>query len=100
MDAMKNLLFWLLEGTKGGPTRIRIISILAKKPMNMRRLSLSAGLDYNTVAHHVNILKKNSVLECVGKGYGKVYVISDIALAQKEFADIIRGEKNGKKEKK
>ena len=100
MDAMKRLLFWLLQGTRGGPTRISLLSILAEKPMNLRQLSLSAGLDYKTVEHHVALLMKNSVLECSGNGYGKVYFITDIALAEKEFAGMIRGGRNGGKGKK
>lgn len=97
MEPMKRLLFWLLEGTKGGPTRMRLLSLLAKKPMNLRRLSLAAGLDYKTAEHHVEMLMKNSVLECEGNGYGQVYFISEIALAQKEFEDMLRGGKNGRK---
>ena len=96
---MKRLLYWLLEGTKGGPTRVQLLSILSKKPMNMRQLALSAKLDYKTVEHHVQLLLKNSILECSSNSYGKIYFISDIALAQKEFHDILRGEKNGSKEK-
>jgi hypothetical protein len=99
MDAMKRLLFWLLEGTKGGPTRIQLLSILAKKPMNLRQLSIAAGIDYKTAEHHVDLLVKNAVLECSGNGYGQVYFITDIALAQKEFSDMLRGEKNGRKKK-
>ncbi|MFA6489833.1 MAG: winged helix-turn-helix domain-containing protein [Candidatus Micrarchaeia archaeon] len=100
MDAMKRLLFWLLEGTKGGPTRITLLSLLHRRPMNLRQLSLAAGIDYKTAEHHVDLLRKNSVLECSGEGYGKIYFISDIALAQKDFAGMIRGGKNGGKEKK
>jgi len=85
MDPMKRLLYWLLEGTKGGPTRVALLSLLSKKPMNMRQLSLAAKLDYKTVEHHVELLMKNSVLENSGNGYGQVYFISDIALAHGEF---------------
>ena len=100
MEPMKRLLFWLLEGTKGGPTRVRLLSILSKKPMNLRQLSLSAGLDYKTVEHHVRMLMENSVLECMGNGYGKVYFVSDGILAEREFADLLRGENNGGKKQK
>jgi hypothetical protein len=99
MDAMKRLLFWLLEGTKGGPMRIQLLSILAKKPMNLRQLSITAGVDYKTAEHHVNLLMKNAVLECSGNGYGQVYFITDIALAQSELGKLIKGGKNGKKHK-
>ncbi len=100
MEPMKRLLFWLLEGTRGGPTRINLLSLLSKKPMNLRQLSLAAGLDYKTVEHHAQLLLKNSVLECSGNNYGKIYFISDIALAQEGFTTMIRGGNNGRKEKK
>jgi DNA-binding transcriptional ArsR family regulator len=95
MDPMKRLLFWLLEGTKGGPTRIQLLSLLAKKPMNLRQLSLAAGFDYKTVEHHVSLLMKNSVLECAGTGYGKLYFVSDAVLSYDDFKVIIRGDGNG-----
>ncbi len=98
MDPMKRLLYWLLEGTKGGPSRVALLSLLSKKPMNMRQLALAAKLDYKTVEHHVNLLMKNSVLEHSGDGYGQVYFISDIALAQSELGKLIKGGKNGKKQ--
>jgi len=99
MEPMKRLLFWLLDGTKGGPTRVRLLSLLVKKPMNMRQLSLAAGLDYKTVEHHVNLLMKNSVLDCSGNGYGQVYFVSDIALAQDGFEKMLKGDNDGRKKK-
>jgi DNA-binding transcriptional ArsR family regulator len=99
MEPMKRLLFWLLEGTKGGPTRVRIISLLIKKPMNLHQLSKAAGLDYKTVEHHVRMLSENSVLESQGNGYGQVYFVSDAVCAQKELLKTLRGDANGKKTK-
>jgi len=98
MEPTKRLLFWLLEGTKGGPTRIQLLSILAKKPMNMRQLALAAKLDYKTVEHHVRLLEKNLVIDCVGSGYGKVYFVSDAVLEENEIMDKIRGDKYERKE--
>ena len=100
MDPMKRLLYWLLEGTKGGPTRVQLLSLLSKRPMNMRQLALAAHYDYKTVEHHVDLLVKNSVLEHTGNGYGQVYFISDIALAQEGFKEMIRGGGNGSRKKK
>lgn len=96
---MRRLLYWLLEGTKGGPTRTQLLSILAKRPMNLRQLSLAAGLDYKTAEHHVKLLMKNSVLECSGAGYGQVYFVSDALSADKDFSKMIRGGNDGKKKK-
>ena len=96
MDALKRLTFWLLEGTKGGPTRIRLLSLLETKPMNMHQLSKSASLDYKSVEHHIGLLEKNGLVEYTGDGYGKVYFISDSMLSQKDMLERIRGEENGK----
>ena len=96
MDAFKRLTFWLLEGTKGGPTRIRLLSFLEKKPMNLNQLSKSAGLDYKSVEHHIGLLEKNGLIEPIGEGYGKAYAISDSMLAEKEMVQKIRGATNGK----
>jgi DNA-binding transcriptional ArsR family regulator len=99
MDAFKRLTFWLLEGTKGGPTRIRLLSLLKTKPMNMHQLSKTAKLDYKSVEHHINLLEKNGLVECTGDGYGKVYFISDNLLSQKGILERIRGEEDGKERK-
>jgi len=96
---MERLLFWLLEGTRGGPTRMQLLSILSKKPMNLRQLSIAAGIDYKTAEHHVQLLMKNSVLGCVGAGYGKAYFVTDEAKAQKRFSELVKGGNNGSKKR-
>jgi|SRR5271157_274031 len=98
MEQTKRLLFWLLEGTKGGPTRIQLLSLLEKKPMNMRQLALAANLDYKTVEHHMRLLEKNLIVEPTGTGYGKMYFISDMLLGEKEFMGKIRGDRYERKE--
>lgn len=91
MDSMKRLVVWLLEGTKGGKTRIQLIRILLKKPLNTRQLSIASGLDYKTTEHHVQLLCENYILESVGNKYGRVYFISERAQSEKEFTRIIQG---------
>lgn len=97
---MRRTLFWLLEGTKGGPTRIQLLSLLVKKPTNLRQLSLAAGLDYKTVEHHSGLLTENGIIEAAGSGYGKVYFVADSVRSDVEFKRLIRGVSNGGKKKK
>ncbi|MCX8175559.1 MAG: winged helix-turn-helix domain-containing protein [Candidatus Micrarchaeota archaeon] len=75
MDARSRLLFWLLSGTKGGPTRVRVLCVLREKPMNLRRLALQLGMDYKSVKAHIELLAKNGIIDAHGK-YGAVYFIS------------------------
>ena len=76
---MKNLLWYLVAGTKGGETRGRIIELLRKKPTNANMIAKILKLDYKTVRHHLGVLEKNNVITAVNKGnYGAVYFLSEI----------------------
>ena len=46
---MKNLLWYLIAGTKGGETRGRIIDLLNKTPSNANKIAEILKLDYKTV---------------------------------------------------
>lgn len=79
MGAMKNVLWYLIAGTRGGETRGKIIELLTKKPGNANKISSALQLDYKTVRHHLHVLEKNNILTQVSKGkYGAVYFLSDV----------------------
>ena len=79
---MKNLLWYLIAGTKGGETRGRIIDLLNKTPSNANKISEILNLDYKTVRHHLRVLEKNNIITAVNKGnYGSVYFLSEIMKA-------------------
>ena len=74
---MKNLLWYLIAGTKGGETRGRIVDLLREKPSNANRIAEILKLDYKTVRHHLEVLEKNNVIVAINKGkYGAVYFLS------------------------
>jgi DNA-binding transcriptional ArsR family regulator len=100
MNSLKRILYWLLQGTKGGPTRISLLKIIAKKPMNLRQLALASKLDYKTVEHHVRLLTENSILEVSGNGYGKIYFISDAIASEKDYKSILEGGTDGNEKRK
>ena len=75
---MKNLLWYLIAGTKGGETRGKIIELLNKKPSNANKIAEILKLDYKTVRHHLEVLEKNNIIYAVSKGnYGAVYFLSE-----------------------
>ena len=76
---MKNLLWYLIAGTKGGETRGKIIELLRKKPSNANKIAEILKLDYKTVRHHLEVLEKNNIIIAVNKGsYGAVYFLSEL----------------------
>ena len=75
---LKYLLGWLIAGTKGGPTRARIIQILKETPQNANQLATSLGMDYRTIRHHIEVLEKNRIITSAGEGYGITYFLSPL----------------------
>jgi len=65
---MKNLIWYLFAGTRGGETRVLIVTSLKKKPMNANQLSSALHLDYKTIQHHIRILLDNQIISAVNKG--------------------------------
>ena len=79
---MKNLLWYLVAGTKGGETRGRIIDLIRKKPSNANKIAEILKLDYKTIRHHIDVLEKNNIIAAINKGkYGAVYFLSEFMQA-------------------
>jgi predicted transcriptional regulator len=86
---MKQILYYLIAGTRGGETRARILKSLKKEPCNAHKLSKRLKLDYKTVQHHLNILEKHQLLTKKG-GYGAVYFISEyLEKNWKDFRELV-----------
>ena len=100
MDSRTRVLYWLLNASRGGPTRIRILNVLSSKPMNTRKLAMKLNLDYKTVQGHVELLQENGVIYTPRKGYGQVFFISPEWEENEFLKNILKGEKNGKRKKK
>ena len=74
---MKQIIWYLIAGTRGGETRARIIKVVKKTPMNANQLTKTLKLDYKTIQHHLKILVDNHIFHVVNKGkYGAVYFLS------------------------
>lgn len=73
----RSLLLYLFTSTRGGFTRLRIISLLLTQPLNTHQLSLALGLDYKAVQHHMNVLVKNNLVSTSGEKYGAIFRLSN-----------------------
>ena len=97
---MKNLVWYLIAGTRGGETRVSILLAIKKRPMNANQLATNLRLDYKTIQHHLKLLSDNRLLAPINKGkYGAVYFISEeMKSLWNEFGEIWNqcGNKPGK----
>jgi len=74
---MEKALWYLIAGTRGGENRARIIELLDEQPRNANQIAEELDLDYNTVRHHLDMLRDHDVIETGGEEYGKLYFLSD-----------------------
>ena len=74
----KSLLWHLFVGTKGGQTRVRIISQLRNKPSNKNQLAKDLGIDYKGIEHHMKTLEENNLVTKIGAKYGVTYFVSSL----------------------
>lgn len=77
--ALRQLLWYLLAGTRGGPNRTRILEALHERPHNAHELSEALGLHYRTIQHHLDLLRKNGLVSRpMGDAYASPYFLSPI----------------------
>ena len=87
--SFKQLLLWLIEGSRGGVNRGKIIETIKDEPLNANQLCNLLGVDYRTIRHHLEVLEKNHLIVAVGEHYGKVYFLSqDLEMNFEDFEEI------------
>ena len=72
----RKLLFYLFTSTRGGFTRLRIITLLLQQPYNTHQLAHALDLDYKAVQHHLQVLEKNNMVNKIGEKYGAIFHLS------------------------
>lgn len=87
----KRLMWFIFAGSRGGLTRLRIISLLKKTPLNTNQLSKELGFDYKAIQHHIKILEKNNMITKVGEKYSVMYFISTFLETNMETFEEIEG---------
>jgi predicted transcriptional regulator len=73
---LRRLLWFLLGGARGGENRAKIIRALKERPRNLNQLASALGAQYNLVQHHVDVLKRNSLVATAGERYGMTYFLA------------------------
>jgi predicted transcriptional regulator len=86
---LRRLLWYLLGGTRGGENRARIINELRNRPSNLNQLATKLSLEYRSIQHHIEVLKKNTLVSAQGEHYGLTYFLTPWLEAQMELFDEI-----------
>jgi len=73
---VRQVLWYVLAGTRGGPTRISILKLLKDRPYNSNQLSTTLKLDYKTIQHHLKVLEENRLIITEERKYGKMFFLS------------------------
>lgn len=89
--ALRQLLWYMLAGTRGGVNRARIIGALKARPCNAHQLSEALRLDYRTIRHHLELLLKNGLItRPAGDAYASPYFLSQFLEANYAVFEEIR----------
>ena len=73
---MRRIIWWVFTGNRGGPNRARLVVSLKAEPMNANQLAQRLMMDYKTIRHHLDVLKRNHLIVEAGEGYGAMYFVS------------------------
>jgi len=90
MNDFERIGYWLLAGSKGGKNRARILEVLLDTPLNSNQLSEKLKVDYKTVAHHLELLKKNGLVYSTENRYGKMFFPSGELEASQNILELIK----------
>ncbi len=55
---IKRLMCFVFTSSRGGISRMKIISKLRDTPLNLNKLSRELHMDYKSAQHHVKVLEK------------------------------------------
>ncbi len=95
MDAFGRTIYWLLLASAGARTRIQIVALLRRSPMNAQKICESLQIHYTTVRHHLDVLSKNHLVEAGAGRYGRVYYLSTWVEARWDLVEQLQRQSGG-----
>lgn len=88
------LLCHMIEGSRGGKNRAKIMKSLIGKSHNAKQLADTLDLDYKTIRHHLDVLSENGMITEEKYGHITLYFISK--KIESELNEIYLGTQNDK----
>jgi predicted transcriptional regulator len=73
----RKLLLYLFTSTRGGYSRLKIVTLLLDRPYNTHKLAQELQMDYKAIQHHLQVLEKNNLITKTGERYGTIFHLSN-----------------------
>jgi DNA-binding transcriptional ArsR family regulator len=91
----QKLLCHMIEGSRGGNTRAKILKCLFGKSYNAHQLTEILDMDYKTIRHHLDVLSENEMI--IQEKYGHITLYAISKNIESDLIDIYLGTWNDKK---
>lgn len=90
-DYMLDLLRYLTNGTRGGETRSRLLSLLLERPRNAHKIARELGLNYGTVVGHLRkLVRAGLVIPLTAERYSQGFAVAPVV---RQHAQVLRSER-------
>ena len=88
-NKQKKILCNMIEGSRGGMNRAKILKALICKSYNAHQLAKALNLDYKTIKHHLNVLEKKGIIFRGKDEYSGLYFIEKSIESDLDDIDIL-----------
>ncbi len=86
---IKEILWTIFGRSRGGITRLRMISIIRRRPLNTNQLANELGIDRRAILHHVDVLERNNLIKRDGNRFGAKLLVSGLMEVHMELLEEI-----------
>lgn len=86
---IKELLWTVFGRSRGGVTRLRMISAIRHRPLNTNQLANELGINYRAIMHHVGVLERNNLIKRDGNRFGAKLLVSGLMEVHMELLEEI-----------
>ncbi|MBI4173834.1 MAG: winged helix-turn-helix transcriptional regulator [Candidatus Aenigmarchaeota archaeon] len=67
-----------IAGTRGGPMRLRILTLLGARPVNTNQIAAALSIDYKTAEYHLRVLERSGLVASAGSKYADAFQLAPL----------------------
>lgn len=86
---IRELLWDTFGRSRGGMTRLKMITAIRIRPLNANQLANELGINYRAISHHVEVLERSNLIRREGQKFGAKILVSNLMEVHMEFLEEI-----------